>query len=431
VARATRTGSRTGVLAARYRDSIGIRARHLQVVLRAFCLAAFADLASEAGAGGLPFVVAEHDSGLYEYRPLVRQHVEALASRLAKLPDARIAVGELRREPAAAIFVRARGESSADRTLFQAILLPLLTRTAEGCGGFDWEDGAFDRAYAGLERSLFGSSRSYAAVAPLLGLAVGERVELGHGFTVHPSSPADLALRWPETRGLLPPGFGEQPDRSSVLELERELPAEDAELPDAAAELARAVSALRLATGAPVAAGLVVLERLDWHPFGARPVAVRAATEPAGEPGRLDPWRGGLARELLERLAGSEDDPELAEAVAGWELALFEDEPARSERLRESLGALLGGADGLWAASMRATILLADGNRERSGLIDRFHALARGKAGGVQVADDVRRAIVECLQHDDRTRLATTLDEAMLGLRPRPAGYFSARALAS
>jgi hypothetical protein len=80
---------------------------------------------------------------------------------------------------------------------------------------------------------------------------------------------------------------------------------------------------------------------------------------------------------------------------------------------------------------MRATFLLGDGNRERSGLIDRLRALARGEAGGVQVADDVRRAVVETLQHPDRARLLTALDEAMLGLRPRPAGYFSARALAS
>jgi hypothetical protein len=407
---------------------MAVRAPHLHVALRAFCLAAFAELAPEAGGGELPFVVAEHGSGLYEYQPLVREHVQARAFWLAKLPDAAIALGELRREPAASIFARARGESSADRALLHAILLPLLTRTAEACGGFDWEDGAFERVYAELERSLFGSSRSYVAVAPLVGLSVGEPVVLGRGITVHRASPAELVQRWPEARELLPPGFGDDEHRHGVLELERELGAgEDA--PDAPAELAAAVSALRLATGAAAAGGPVVLERLDWQPFGARPMAGLAATEPAGEQGRLDPWRGGLAGELLERLGAT--DSELADAVARWELALFEDEPARSEHLREALGALLGGADGLWAAAMRATLLLADGDRRRAGLIDRLRALARGEAGGVQVADDVRRAIVECLQHDDRARLITALDEALLGLRPAPAGYYSARALAS
>jgi hypothetical protein len=410
---------------------MAVRAPHLHAAVRAFCLAAFAELAPEAGGGEIPFVLDEHGSGLYEYRPLVRDHVEARAFWLAKLPDAGIALGELRREPATAIFARAPDEASVDRALFHAILLPVLSRTAEACGGFDWEDGAFERIYAELERSLFGSSRLYAALAPLVGLSITERIVLAQGITVHPSSPQDLVLGWPEAKDLLPPRFGEEEARSSVVELERELSAEDAGPPDAPAELAAAVTALRLATGAPAAAGPVVVERLDWHPFGARPLPGLASTEPAGDAGRLDPWRGSLAGELLARLRSFEDDPEVAEALERWELALFEDEPARSEYLRESLSALLGGHDGLWAAAMRATLLLADGNRERSGLIDRLRALARGETGGIQVADDVRRAIVEVLQHDDRAQLLTALDEALLGLRTRPAGYFSARALAS
>ena len=408
---------------------MAVRSPHLHAAVRGFCLAAFAELAPRAGGGEIPFVLDEHGSGLYEYRPLVRDHVEGRAFWLAKLPDAGIALGELRREPAAAIFAPDRDDASIDRALFHAVLLPVLSRTAKACGGFDWEDGAFERIYTELERSLFGAGRSYAAVAPLVGLSIPERMVLRNGITVHPSSPQDLALRWPEASDLLPPRFGEEEGRQSVVELEREL--SGADLPDAPAELAAAVTALRLATGAPAAAGPVVLERLDWLPLGARPLPGLAATEPAGDAGRLDPWRGGLAAELLARLGSFEDDLELADALARWELALFEDEPARSEYLRESLAALLGGPDGLWAAAMRATLLLADGNPERSGLIDRLRALARGETGGVQVADDVRRAIVEVLQHEDRARLLTALDESLLGLRARPAGYFSARALAS
>jgi hypothetical protein len=33
--------------------------------------------------------------------------------------------------------------------------------------------------------------------------------------------------------------------------------------------------------------------------------------------------------------------------------------------------------------------------------------------------------------HEDRIRLVEALDESALGLRPRPAGYFAARAVAS
>jgi hypothetical protein len=401
---------------------MAVRAPHLHEVVRAFCLSAFAQLGPHAAAADVPFVVEEHASGLLEYRPLVREVVEARAYWLAELPDARIALGELRRDPAAAIFARGHADPESDegRALFQAILLPLLVRTAEACGGFDWEDTAFERVYSGLERTLFGSTRAYGAVAPLVGVSVGAPVGVGPGVVVRAASAEELEQE------LVPPRFGEEPERACMLEFERELAGEQEEPPDAPAELAGVVSALRLATGAPAAAGPVVVERLDWHPLGIRPLPGIAATEPAGEPGRLDPWRAQLAGDLLGRLR--EGDSELAEAVERWELALFEDEPLRSERLRESLTALLGGADGLWAAAMRATLLLGEGNRERSGLIDRLRSLARGERAGVQVADDLRRAIVETLLHDDRTRLITALDEALLGLRPRPAGYFSARA---
>jgi hypothetical protein len=403
-----------------------VRAPHLHEVVRAFCLAAFAELAPEAASPEVPFVVEEHASGLLEYRPLVRDHVEARAYWLADLPDAQIALAELRRDPAAGIFARGHAgpESAEERALFQSILLPVLVRTAEACGGFDWEDSAFERVYADLERTLYGSTRRYAAITPLVGLSLGARIEIGPGLTVRAASTEELAGE------LVPPQFGDGPERASVLELERELPGDQEEAPDAPAELARVVAALRLATGAALAAGPVVVERLDWHPLGVRPLPGIAATEPAGEPGRLDPWRAKLAGELIERLAAQPADAELTEAVERWELALFEDEPLRSERLRESLAALLGGVDGLWAAAMRATLLLGDGTRERSGLIDRLRALARGEQSGFQIADDVRRAIVETFLHGDRRRLITALDESLLGLRPRPAGYFSARAAA-
>ena len=183
---------------------MAVRSPHLHAAVRGFCLAAFAELAPRAGGGEIPFVLDEHGSGLYEYRPLVRDHVEARAFWLAKLPDAGIALGELRREPAAAIFAPDRDDASIDRALFHAVLLPVLSRTAKACGGFDWEDGAFERIYTELERSLFGAGRSYAAVAPLVGLSIPERIVLRNGITVHPSSPQDLALRWPEASDLLP-----------------------------------------------------------------------------------------------------------------------------------------------------------------------------------------------------------------------------------
>ena len=63
--------------------------------------------------------------------------------------------------------------------------------------------------------------------------------------------------------------------------------------------------------------------------------------------------------------------------------------------------------------------------------MERLSNLARGERVGEEDADLQRRALVEVLMHDDRVRLVEALDEAALGLRPRPAGYFAARAIAS
>ena len=111
----------------------------------------------------MPFAFEEHATragpSLYEYRPLVRGFVEEQAPTLRRLPDARNAIDDLKREPAAAIFARAHAGigDTGDDALFRSILLPMLTWTAERCGGFDWNDEAFDAAYADLEQTLFGT----------------------------------------------------------------------------------------------------------------------------------------------------------------------------------------------------------------------------------------------------------------------------------
>ncbi len=405
-----------------------VRSPHLYGALRDFCLAAFALLGPETDrTGEIPFVVEEH-GGLYEYRPLLRDHVEARAPSLVLLEDARIATAELRREPAAAIF--AHGDA-ADRKLSDAILVPLVVATAEACGGFDWEDGAFNRSYAELEHSLFGAGRAYSATAPLVGVSALAEIELARGIRVRPTTVAEVCAAHPGAGGALPARFGEEPERSCILLFERELPTGEVALPDAPGELADVVTALRLATGAPVAAGPVVFEHVNRHALELRPILGIAATEPDGEATRLDAWRARLAADLLERLDTSEDDPALGEALEFWELALFEAEPLRSERLREALTALFGGVDGLWAAAMRAATLLGETSRDRAALVEGLRALARGERAGPDAPETIRSALVEILLGEDRARLLAALDDAMLGLRPRPAGYFAARASAA
>jgi hypothetical protein len=412
---------------------VAVRAPHLYNALRCFALGAFRMLLGELDGGvDLPFAFEEHLApgrpALYEYRPLVRTFIEVRARDLRRRDDAAIALDELRREPAAAIFARAHAgpRRSEGDAFFASVLLPLLVRTAESCGGFDWDDAAFDRAYAELETSLYGRGRAYGAVAPLVGITLGgTQIELGPGLSARPAATGELAKLWPEANGLLPADFGREPDRLAVLELERTLERSDSEPPDAPGEIADAVTAIRLATAAPIAAGPVLFERLDWRPYGIRPVLPIAATQPDGEPTRLDSFRGGLAADLLAHLIAADEDPDLGEALDRWELSLFQDGPFRAEQLRESLVALLGGTDGLWAAVVRGAILLGETPRERADFQTRL--------ADDPDADAVRRALVETLLRGERAMLVSMLDETILGLRPAPAARppSVARALAS
>jgi hypothetical protein len=212
---------------------------------------------------------------------------------------------------------------------------------------------------------------------------------------------------WPEAAGLLPRDFGREPDRICVLELERSLGSGADEVPDAPGELADAVTAIRLATSAPVAAGPVLFERLDWRPYGIRPVLPIAATAPPGEPTRLDPFRASVASDVRVRLGSADDDVRLGEALDRWELALFQSEPFRGEQLRHALEAALGEGDGLWAAAMRGAALLGATPRERSGLAEKLRE---------PTCELVRRLLVAVLLHGDRLALVHDLDEALLGV---------------
>jgi hypothetical protein len=401
---------------------VAVRAPQLRLVLRSFTLGAFAYLLREIEEGAelpIAFVEHEHAGGpaLYEYRPLVRAFVEERASRLRGRQDALIAIEELEREPAAAIFARAHAGSrpSEEEALFRTVLLGLLVSTAEACGGFDWDDDSFDRAYAELERSLFGERRTYSAVAPLVGVSVPTQLELAPGLRVRAVADGELARHWPEASSMVPKDFGRETDRYCVLELRSALAAAE-DPPDAPAEIADAVSAIRLAAAAPLSAGPVLFETLDGRPYGIRPVLPIAATQPPGEATRLDSFRGGLAGELLGRLALADADSALAEALDRWELSLFQNEPFRSEQLRAALSALLGDT---WA--LRAAVLLETEPGARAALHAELIGLADGAASTAAVADAARRVLVEVLQHGDRPALLRELDEELLGVRDRRA----------
>jgi hypothetical protein len=373
------------------------RSPQLHHALRAFTLGAFAYLLRELDDAGesLPFAFEEHQGSgpvLYEYRPLVRDFVEARAGRLRGREDAVIALEELVREPAASIYARAHAgrDASENDALFRTVL--------------------FDRAYAELERSLFGERRSYTAVAPLVGISTGVQRELGVSLRVRAAADGELSRHWPEANGLLPRDFGREADRYCVIELRAALDAGE-DVPDAPAEIADVVSAIRLATAAPLAAGPVLFETLDGRPYGIRPTLPIASTQPPGEATRLDEFRAPLAAELLIRLPLADADTNLAEALDRWELSLFQHEPFRSEQLRAALEALLGTT---WP--LRASVLLEEGAEAREALHRDLVALADGAEATSPASTAVRRALVEVLRDGDRSAVVARLDRVLLGV---------------
>ena len=297
---------------------------------------------------------------------------------------------------------RTRGLGSTDDdALFRTILLPLLSAVAERCGGFDWHDDAFDIAYAEFELSLFGTARSYAAVAPLVGLSAGATVELGGDIRVRAAVTGEVASLWPEARGLMPPEFGRDVDRLCVLELARELDAAESEPPDAAGELADAVSALRLATAGAIAAGPVVFERLDFRPLRISPLLPIAgdaaarrgdAARRAPRPARRRPARAAAARRRRPR-ARRGARPLGAVALLRGAVPLGAGARGADRAARRRRRRVGGGRCGRRSCSAR---------RRRTAPTARRRSAPR--TSGATARDAVRRALVEVLLHGEPRR---------------------------
>ena len=400
---------------------MAVRAPHLHLTLRAFCLGAFVFLGRALEEGDdLPFAFEEHvqrhGPALYEYRPLVRSFVESRASALARRDDAPLALDELLREPAAAIFARAHAgpKPTEEQALFRTVLLSLLISTAEACGGFDWDDRAFERAYAELERSLFGGSarlRGGRAARRALGRDAGRARRRDPRCA--PRRPASSRITGPRRRGCSRPTSAARSTATACSSSSARLePGE--EPPDAPGRArrrrlrdpARDRGAGRRRAGALRAARLAAVR----DPAGAadrRDAAARRA-----DAARLVPRRA-CARRCSRGSRSPTRDAALAEALDRWELSLFQNEPFRSEQLRGALAGLLGET---W--ELRAAVLLGDASEERRAIHAALRSLADGRAG-VASAPRLRcaRSLVETLRHGDRARSSRSLDDELLGLR--------------
>ena len=386
------------------------RSPHLYELPARFCLGAFALLDREVEAGARAPVRLR---GARAPRPARRStstgrssraFVEARAERLAELEDARLALEELRREPAAAIFARAHAGArpTEERGALPDVLLPLLVGAAEALRrlrlGRRRLRPRLRRARAlALRRAarLRARSRRSSASPPAPG-----RARRGTACAPARRRRAGRALARGE-RAAAARASAASPSGSCVLELERELPGRRVEPPDAPGELADAVTALRLATAAP---GRGRARSSSSGSTGVRSASGRCCRSPRpslpGEPTRLDEFRGRLAATCSRASPRADDDPELGEALDRWELSLFQPSRSASEQLRESLGraarrrrrALGGGAARRRCCSARPA-------RARRAARPAARPASGGHASG---APTVRRALVEVLMHGDR-----------------------------
>ena len=385
----------------------------------------FAAVSHELDDGGdVPFSFEEHQAPgsptLYEYRPLVKPFLDARAGRFSALADAQPALAELEREPAAAVFAQAHssGRPSSREALTRTVLLLLLAETA-ACGGFDWDDSAFDRVYAAFEASLFGSRRAYGAIAPLVGVSVGGVVDLGGGLRVRHVASGELAAHWPQAGGLLPEGLSVSRTgsassswRPSWAMRRPRAPAPSPMRRASSRTRSRRCGSRRPARSRPARFSSSGSTGAPRDSSGAADRGDGAARR--GRPARLGAGRAGTAAARAPLGCGRR--PRSGRGARPVGASLFQTDFA-SEQLRGSLTSLLGGGEGLFAASLRAAAVLGETPRERSAILDRLRLLAAGDAAAA-TSDLVRSSLVAVLEHGDAA-LLPTLDET-LGLRPKP-----------
>ena len=442
-ARATPTASPTGARRAREerprapRKWVRLRAPHLHSALRGFCLGAFAFFGREIERRRRdPVRLRGARLARTDRRSTSTGRSSAASSRreagaCSARGDTAIALEALGREPAAAIFARAHarraGGARALPNRAAAARRPTSPRRAAASTGTTTPSIARTRQ---LEESLFGERarlRRRRSARRARGRQASSSSETACAFGMPPT--ASSARTGPTPRGSCRRELRPR-DRPDVRARARApLPAAGAEPPDAPGEIADAVTALRLATCGPIAAGPVLFERLDWRPFGVRPVLPIAATQPPGEPTRLDVFRGGVARSCS---SGSPRPRTIASSAtrstAGSSRCSRTGRSAPSSSARRSRRCSAT-ATASWAAALRAAVLLGETGRERASLPAALRRLCEGVADAEAARSRAPRARRDARARE-RQKLVAELDESLLGVRPTPSGRV-AQAVAS
>ena len=245
----------------------------------------------------------------------------------------------------------------------------------------------------------------------------GADVDLGGGILLRPAVAGELSQLWPEAQGLLPPRVRarRRPPARARRWAASSRPTRTP--PDAAAELADAVTALRLATAGAIAAGPVVFERLDYpaasdraDPADRRDAAARRSRPPrrAARPPCRRPARAADARRRRSR---ARRGARSVGAVALLRRAVPLGAGAREPRLPARRGRVdLGVGD-----ARRSPARRQDAGAQRP----RRRRFAPSGSAGRRATRCGARSSRRCSTAAAPSS-STALDETLLGLRPRP-----------
>jgi hypothetical protein len=409
--------------------------------LEHFVQAAFGTLAMDVSSGQEVAFALGGGGGsagprLYDYRPLYRAYIEERADRLLDLADGRAALAALEGDPGVLAYAEthAPGSKRPAEALRRSVLVPLLVGVAERCDGFDFDVEAFDAVYGAVERGVTAKETRISAFTPLSGLLLSNPpADLGAGVTIRRASLGEIGARWPESSGLVPEGFGREPDELLYLELDVRVE-KGARHRDAAALAGRAVTGLRLATGACVSAGPLLFEAVDGAHRSVRALPPLAAAFPPGDAVRLDANSIAAARSLAAALA-SAAPVRLAVALGHHASGVVaEDEQSRLAASLAVLRALLDGERvGDHAVALRVAALRGMTAGARMRIVERLLEAARVLTGEhILPFNELDRLVIETegaaratllsalLDVRSNEELGDELDGVLLGARPRP-----------
>jgi hypothetical protein len=363
-----------------------IRNAGLFSALRRFLVDAFELLAADRAAGAdISFSVEEHqrlrdDRPFYEYRPMTERFVRDRLERIWELESADDAAWTVASDPACSTFLRAgRADAVADMELVARteLLVPLLVAMSEATPDFELDEAALLEHYLRFEKTLYATARRYVAVTPMWGvkLLYGD-LELAPGATLRKVDPEWFRMEWPEA-AQLDWGNGSQDGLPTVvLQLERQVDADDDETAiDPLRAIVDVTSAIRALTGGSVTAGPLVLERFDWRALAPKPVPAIAARRCGHLPSRVDATVAAHLPQAVRRLS-AEPDGTLARAVERYQFAATAHGLAAMRAIFDMLVEIYASEREVGSAALRLAIVLGSGLPERRAYVDAMHAAA-------------------------------------------------------